>query len=154
MPSDEDLIIQIPDDEPETVDAEFNVIDPDEDTPIDEPNAPKEEAPASDSPDVVSWPAVKLYHPMIGAEGTMDDIPEDHEIWLAANIMMGPKGTPLREGQSNMFVSGKTPEAIGEYIKRTIITVLEQMQEKLSPIQRATPADMEALSRMNPNLRR
>ncbi len=188
MPSDEDLIIQIPDDEPEgevevvdeatisirqgvevdcpdVIEGEFKVIDTEEDTPIGDLGSIKGAGerdqdtdetpePVKDSPPVLSWPAIKMYHPMIGVEGTPESIPEDHKIWLAANIMMGPAGSPLREGQSNIFVSGKTAEDIAEYIKTVIMSVLDQMKERMSPIQKATPADLANLTRMNPNMRR
>jgi len=143
MRSDEDLIIQIPDDEPDPAE---DILHLDDDTPIVEEVPEQVESVESTfrvpPPDALSWPAVKIYHPMTGAHGTPEEIPEEHGFWMAANIMLAPAGSPLREGASSIFISGKTPEACAQHIYDTIVAVFKQMQEKMSPIQKATMADV------------
>jgi len=136
MPTDEDLIIKIPEETEEIIDADYIVLD--DDTPIDD----QQDAEVPPVPEVMSWPAVKVYHPMIGQEGQADEIPEEHKFWMAANLMLAPAGAPLREGNSNIFISGKTPEDVAEYLKKTVLEVFTQMNDRLSPIQRATMDDV------------
>ena len=138
MPNDEDLIIKIPED---------NLLEMEDDTPVERIDAREEHiyeetSIPGTSPDVCSWPAIKMYHPLIGIEGTPEEIPADHKFWLAANLMLSPAGAPLREGQSNIFVSGKTPEDCAKHIYDTIVAVFHHMREKMSPIQKATMADV------------
>ena len=149
MASDEDLIISIPDDEPEEEiqDAEFKIIDEDEDTPVSEipgePSKPVNKAP--DGPPSQSWSAIKLYHPLLGAGNTPEDVPEAHKFAIAANMMLGPVGAPLREGGSNIFITGVTPEDVAQEFYNTIVSVFKEMQEQMSPIVKPNPGDMAAL---------
>ena len=139
MLSDEELIIKIPKDEPEVV--------MDDDTPIEgiivpELQEPEEEAPQENGPRVMHWPAVKIYHPMLGQNGDAPEIPESHKYWAAASLMLGPAGHPLREGNSSLFLSGMTGEDIGEQLKQMIINIFKQMDEQMSTVKRATMNDV------------
>jgi len=138
MPSDEDLIIQIPEDEPLVLDDDTPV----ERIPPEQEQAYRDNSIPNGAPAVCSWPAIKMYHPLIGIEGTPAEIPAEHEYWMAANLMLAPAGSPLREGQSNIFISGKTPEDCAQHIYDTIVAVFKQMKERMSPIQKATMADV------------
>lgn len=84
-------------------------------------------------------PAIAVLHPMLGHPGTPDSIPDNHDMWLGANLTIAMRDKPLTVGPNNFIISGNTPEAIADRLRDIMVEALTDMREKSGIIQRATP---------------
>ncbi len=90
----------------------------------------------------IDMPAMVVFHPILGQPGLPTEIPEEHTMWLGANMTISLRDRPLTFGPHNFIISGDSAGAMANQIHAIVLVALLDMEEKNRVVQPVNPGQV------------